>query len=315
MKVVWMFAGQGSQYYAMGRELYEQEPVFREVFDQGDRVVQSLLGISLAKTLYVERGNRFEAFTCITETHPAIFLVEYALAQLLFARGSRPDELLGYSLGEYAAMAVSGMLDFEEALVAVIKQALLLEYTAKRGGMATVLEAPSLMDRSPELFPDCELAGIHFPKSFVVAARGDAITKSVLPGLKERGINAIGLPVDYPFHSSWMDSLLTPSQAILDSLSVRPARIPLLSASSGERVAHFVPGHLWEATRRPIDFPKMVGHLEACGPWYALDLGPSGGMATAVKYNLAPGSPSRFHAIMTPYGNERRRLEQIVQGS
>lgn len=312
MKVVWMFSGQGSQFYGMGRELYEQEPVFREVMDRGEAIVRPLLRRSLLDTLYGARENRFEPFTEITLTHPAIFLVEVALAQLLLSRGAKPDELLGYSLGEYAAMTVAGVWGFDAAVRAVVKQSLLLRYGGVRGRMAAVLEAPEAFD--DPLFAGCERAGVHFPKSFVIAAPGETIPERVVPALRQRGVGVMELPVTYPFHTHWMDRLKTPSRAVSSELEWQPPRWPILSASAGGPVAQPSPDHLWDATRLPIDFTRIVNWLETRGPWAAVDLGPSGGMATAVKYNLPPGSPTRFQAVITPYGHERRNLEAVLAG-
>ena len=311
-KTIWMFSGQGSQYYGMGRDLYENEPTFRETLREGDAVVAPLINTSLVEALYAPRVNRFEPFLPILQTHPAIVLVEVALARLLLERGQRPDFLLGYSLGEYTALIVSGALTLEQGLVALVRQAALLEYAAPRGGMAAILEDPEITRRWPELFAGCEVAGVHFNRNFVVSAPGDEIAQRLLPGLRERGVSAMELPVSFPFHSRWMDAIATPANAILSSLSLGSPSLPMISAATGAPWDGRNLGHLWKATRSRIHFSTVVASLEEQGSWRYVDLGPAGSMATAVKYNLRESSASQPLTVMTPYGNERKHLARVM---
>src|SRR6266566_423860 len=150
-KMIWMFAGQGAQYYQMGRELYEREAVFRQFLERGDHLVQQLINESLVDVIYRQRANRFEPFRRLLHTHPAILIFECAIAEVLMRRGLCPDYLLGYSLGEYACLVISGAISFEDALVTLIKQAELVEYCAPPAEMLAILDSADLMDRHPEV--------------------------------------------------------------------------------------------------------------------------------------------------------------------
>lgn len=310
-KIIWMFAGQGAQYFHMGRSLYENEPVFREWMQRGDAVVKDLLNESVVDVIYAPRPDRFEPFTNILHTHPAILLVECAAAQMLLARGLKPDFLLGASLGELSAFVVAGALSLEAALGWVIKQAELLAYAAPIGGMMVVLEAAELMKTEPRLFEGCELAGTNFPKSFVVAALAPALADTARR-LKERGISFVNLPVRYPFHSSWTDRIATPFRNLWTSIAIGRPSIPVISSQLAGVRDQVGVEDLWLALREPISFAQTVGRLEADGPYCYVDLGPSGNMATAVKYNLAPGSKSEFLPLMTPFAQEPANLERLV---
>ena len=169
-KMIWMFAGQGAQYYQMGRELYEREPVFRQFLEGADRIVQELINESLIDIIYRPRANRFEPFHRLLHTHPAILIFQCAIGETLLKRGLRPDYLLGYSLGEFACLVISGVISFEDALVALIKQAELVEYCLPRGQMLAILDSADLMDRFPEAFRRCAAAAYNSPKNFVVSA-------------------------------------------------------------------------------------------------------------------------------------------------
>jgi len=119
--VIWMFSGQGSQYYQMGGELFEHEPVFRQSFERGSAIVKDLVNESLVDIVYRPRPNRYESFHRTLLTTPAILVVEYAMAQLIVSKGAKPDRLLGYSIGEFASFVLAGVLEFEETLTAVVK--------------------------------------------------------------------------------------------------------------------------------------------------------------------------------------------------
>jgi len=307
-----MFAGQGAQYYQMGRELYEGEPVFRQFVEQADDLVHQLLNESLVDVIYRQRTNRFEPFRRILYTHPAILVFECAIAEVLLKRGVAPDYLLGYSLGEYACLVISGAISFEAALVALIKQAELVEYCAPPGEMLAILDSADLVDRYPEMFRGCVVAAYNFPKNFVVSAPTAAL-RPLREFLKTREINSIELPVDYPFHSPQIDVLQTASEVILGQLPFSLPKTPIISAEQGGFLDKPSAKHLWDVTRNLVDFRKTIRWIEASGPYLYVDLGPSGSMATAIKYNLGKESQSEFLSVSSPFGHECKNLESLVE--
>jgi acyl transferase domain-containing protein len=108
-----------------------------------------------------------------------------------------------------------------------------------------------------------------------------------------------------------MSVVRTPCQRILQNLTPKPSRWPLFSALHGEHV-EFTPGHLWAATQERIDFRERMRRLEESGPYLYVDLGPSGSLATAVKYNLPGTSTSGFTSVITQFGQECRSLERMI---
>ncbi|MGA1876364.1 MAG: acyltransferase domain-containing protein, partial [bacterium] len=126
-QVVFLFSGQGSHYYQMGRELYERHPGFRKWMLMGDGLASDLIGLSVLEQLYNDPFRKSDRFDRTLYTHPAIFLVEYALARTVMDMGIEPTHVLDSSLGGFAAAAVAGVLSFEEALTAVVEQAKVLE--------------------------------------------------------------------------------------------------------------------------------------------------------------------------------------------
>jgi acyl transferase domain-containing protein len=311
-KMIWMFAGQGSQYYQMGQELYEREPVFRQFMERADRLVRDLINQSLIDVVYRQRANRFEPFHRLLHTHPAILIFECAIAEMLLSRGLRPDYLLGYSLGEYACLVISGTISFEDALFMVVKQAELTEYCVPPGQMLAILDSADLIDRSPEAFRRWVVAAYNSPKNFVVTASAEARAQ-LQEFLQGRGILFVELPVDYPFHSPQIDVLRSISEAIFNQVAFSSPAIPIITAEEGGFLNKPSAKHLWDVTRNPVDFAKTIGRLEESGPYLYADLGPSGSMATAVKYNLSKNSQSELVTLSSPFGHEGKNLECLFE--
>src|SRR5690606_32985195 len=128
-EVVFMFPGQGAQYPGMGRRLYAEEKVFRGTVDACCERLQPLLGLDLRALLFAagadEAAARELERTAITQ--PALFVVEYALAQLWQAWGVRPHAMIGHSIGEYAAACVAGVMTLDDALAVVAERGRLME--------------------------------------------------------------------------------------------------------------------------------------------------------------------------------------------
>ncbi len=104
--VIWMFSGQGSQYFNMGRDLYESDSVFRDWMNRCNAVVRRFRQVSLLDAIYrpADRSLPTE-FINLRETHPALFSIQYSLAKTLLNRGMKPDLMLGYSLAKATPVA------------------------------------------------------------------------------------------------------------------------------------------------------------------------------------------------------------------
>jgi acyl transferase domain-containing protein len=300
--IVFMFSGQGSHYYQMGRELFKQEPTFRKLLLDLDAIVRDMVGLSVVRSLYDDTRAKYDLFERVLLTNPAIFMVEFAMAQTLIERNITPDYALGVSMGSFAAAVIAGCIGPEEALTAVIKQADTIEKHCRRGGMIAILSDPRVY-QDQALSSNCDIAAINFSSHFVVAARQDRLD-IIESYLRDNHITFQRLPVSYAFHSRWIDEARDPFQAFLRRLSYKPARIPLVCCAGAAILTAIPDDYFWTTAREPIRFRDTIVNLESRGTYRYIDVGPSGSLATSVKYAVAPTSASEALSTLNPYGHE-----------
>ena len=230
--MVFLFPGQGSQHARMGWGLYRTEPKFREIVDHCAELLMPQLGLDLRTMLYPERTHSEHAAAKLQLTaivQPALFIIEYALAQLLISWGIKPQAMTGHSIGEYVAACLAGVFALEDALCLV----------ATRGRLMQEMSAGSML--AVEL-GECEvrrflrgrltLAVVNAPSSCVVA--GAVATVRELEGeLAARGIACQRLPTSHAFHSELMEPMLAEFRQQVRNVRLRAPTISYLSNLTG----------------------------------------------------------------------------------
>ncbi|UUZ86393.1 acyltransferase domain-containing protein [Paenibacillus sp. P26] len=307
--IVFLFSGQGSQYYQMGRELYLHHDLFRHWMQLLDNGYYSISGQSVVDELYSrEIGSKFDR---LVYTHPAIFMVEYALAQVLMENRIYPDYVLGTSLGEFASIAAARALDYKTALECLTVQAKLVEEHCRPGGMTAILDSCTLYETEPLLNRNTELASVNYESHFVVSGGAEGLSEAEAC-MRGKGILYQRLPVNYGFHSGWIDEAAAPYKRFLGGVSLKPPQVPLVSGFLGDRCGTFESDYLWKAVREPIQFRSALRSLNPADGAVFIDLGPSGTLANFVKHNLAQGL-SDVYTIMTPFHKDVTHLERVIE--
>ncbi|MEP6915793.1 MAG: SDR family NAD(P)-dependent oxidoreductase [Acidobacteriota bacterium] len=231
--VTFMFTGQGSQQVNMMRRLYETEPVFRQHFDEcARRGMES--GIDLHAAVYPAVGQTAEAASLLGTTamaQPALFAVEYSLAQLWRSWGIVPAAMIGHSLGEYVAACVSGVLALDEALALVVLRGRLMQ-ALEPGAMLAVPLGEA------ELAPHLEgttvaIAAVNAPSSSVVSGTFDAVDR-LERTLAQHGLECQRLQTSHAFHSAMMDPALDAFRAAVTQVHFGEPRIPYVSNLTGD---------------------------------------------------------------------------------
>lgn len=311
-EIVFMFAGQGSQYYAMGLEMYENKPVFRDWLNFCSRSLESRLKVSLVDLIYSRKSSRPDVFEITRYTHPAVFCLNYSLAQTLIHEGIRPSRLLGYSLGELVAWTFAGTVRLEEALNLVVEMAFDIEQRTAPGGMLAVLASAALLKEEPELFSEATLAGINYRDHFVVAGTKDKMVQ-IHDELKRRNILCQILPISHGFHSPLLDPIESEVKRHFSALSLRDMEVPVVSSALGRDIEQrdLSADYCWTVLRGPVRFSDAVQHMEKNGPSLYIDAGPSGTLAGFVRNIVGRDAASRAYAVLNPFGKDLRSLEKL----
>jgi acyl transferase domain-containing protein len=309
-RTVFMFSGQGSQYFHMGRELWDGHGVFRRAMLELDAMAQAELGCSVVEQIFQSSKTKADRFDRTLYTHPAIFMVEYALAQTLAAEGIRPDVVVGSSLGELTAATVAGALGPRAAIAAVIQQAKAIEGCCPPGSMLAVLDDPRL-HQEIEPLRAMTLVSVGFDRHFVLSA-GAARVREAESYLRSRALVYQVLPVSHGFHSPQIDAAERGFAECQRRCTLGVPTIPFVSSVTGGFLDDFGDDYFWRVARRPILFREATAALERSGGGLYLDLGPAETLGNLVKYNLRPDSPSRTMGVISPFGAELRRLERVV---
>jgi len=234
-KLAFLFPGQASQYPGMGRDLAENFPESRAVFDEAD----AALGFPISKLCF--EGSE-EELKLTENQQPAILTVSVAAYRALDARGIAPDFVAGHSLGEYSAIVAAGALDFAAAVKLVRGRGRYMQEAvpAGEGAMAAIL------GMSPTDVADvCKKAaagevaspaGLNSPEQTVIAGTAAAVKRAVEIASQSGAKRAVVLAVSAPFHCA----LLAPAQQRLEpdlrAAVFGPLRFPLITNVDAEAV-------------------------------------------------------------------------------
>ncbi|AXW63798.1 [acyl-carrier-protein] S-malonyltransferase (plasmid) [Ralstonia solanacearum] len=317
--VVFMLPGQGCQFYQMGRELYQNNPVFHRWMNELDTLVRPELGHSVIAEIYHDNNARSKTFDDIRLSHPAIFMIEYALGKTLIEQRITPDYLLGTSLGELAAAALADVLPLPEAIRFVTRQGQLFHRRrspATEGAMLAILSEASLYQQTPLLRDHCDIAAYNANSLIVVSGQSARIADAERH-LSSRDIVFQRLPVNQAFHSHHIDFLQPEVEALASQLSLRQARIPVISCHSTETLDRLTADHFWHTIRQPIRFSQTLARIEREAAERGesliyLDLGPSGTLANLIKQNLRDRKLPQIFPVLSPFGRDLEKFDEVL---
>lgn len=284
-EVYFLFPGQGSQHPNMAREIYESEPVFRDAVDRCAQILQPHLEADLRSLLYPSEEVSDQVKRAVTETviaQPAIFTIEYALAQLWMSWGIRPKAMAGHSIGEFVAACIAGVISLEDALALVALRGRMMQGLSPGGMLSVRLTEAELRQRLRE---PLSLAAVNSPSLCVVAGALEPLGQFEKE-LTDAGVACRRLVTSHAFHSSMMDLLIEPLAGAFSRTRLSPPQIPYLSGVTGSWITADQatdPRYWARHAREPVQFSAAVKELRKNSEAILLEVGPGNVLATLAR--------------------------------
>lgn len=287
--IVFMFPGQGAQYANMGQELYQTEKTFREQVDRCCEFLKPLLGLDLRSLIYPNDSEIETAAEKLKQTaiaQPALFVIEYALAQLWMSWGISPQAMIGHSIGEYVAACIAGVISLEDALTLVAIRGRLMQQLPG-GSMLSV--SLSEAEIQPFLNKELSLAASNAPALCVLSGSNEAVNL-LLEKLTAQGIECRCLHTSHAFHSSMMDAILEPFTKAVKQVKLNPPKIPFISNVTGTWITteQATDPHYWaKHLRQTVRFAPGISELLQEPNRILLEVGPGNTLCTFARQHSA----------------------------
>ncbi|NKJ47555.1 hypothetical protein CIC12_12540 [Burkholderia sp. SG-MS1] len=304
---VWVFTGMGPQWWAMGQQLYCDEPVYRAAVDHADGLFQKIAGFSILAEML-----KSEAQSQITRTiyaQSANFMIQWGIATVLRAAGVTPGAVVGHSVGEVTAACVSGALSLEDALRVSYERSRLQARTAGCGSMLAVgMDHEGVVALLKPFEGRVEIAAINGPGTLTLSGETTAI-EALAAELATREVFHRVLNVEVPYHSHLMDPILDELASSLRAIVACEPAVPLYSTVTGGRVEgpSFGATYWPQNVRRPVAFAGAVQSLLDDGFTTFVEIGPHPVLSGALR-DCAKACAKEIRLVETLRRNEAERV-------
>ncbi|KAI4250705.1 MAG: hypothetical protein LQ352_005291, partial [Teloschistes flavicans] len=319
--IIFAFTGQGISCPQLGKDLFHQSPAFRALLLTYQEMAASQ---NLPHFIdLISEGSPNMANESATRLHLAIVALEIAIAHMLKTWGVQPDMVIGHSLGEYAALCISGVLSISDTLYLVGQRARLLEWHLKAGEYALMALRKNIVETQTALdsaqLDNTEIACLNGPNVTVVSGQRDELMKLQVR-IEAGGSKATLLDVPYGFHSKQIEPILDKFQNIAHGVVFSKPTIPVCSTLLGAVVTDdstFSPSYLARQTREPVNFMSALAEAQKAGlateRTQYVECGPEPILAGLIRSNL--GVPvERLFPVFKPNEDNWKTLSALLAG-
>ncbi|UQW99650.1 type I polyketide synthase [Streptomyces sp. RerS4] len=302
--VAFLLPGQGTQLPGMAVGLYDAHPVFRAALDECAEHLRPHLGQDLTTLL---RSGDQEELRRTSLLQPAVVAIGYALARLWEHWGVRPTALLGHSLGEFTAAALSGVFALPEALRLAAVRGRLMEETAVGGMLAVPLGEADAIEAAARYGLD--LAAVNGPAATVLSGPADVVDRAHAD-LEGRGLRPLRLPVDRAFHSALCDEAAARFAEEVAGAARQAPAVPFVSGVTGDRITAELacdPAYWARQMREPVRFDRGLDTLTTLDEGLVLVENGPGSVLTDLVRSVRSANGGKTRLAPPPLPSRGRR--------
>ncbi|NPV90609.1 MAG: type I polyketide synthase [Firmicutes bacterium] len=310
-RVVFVYSGMGPQWWAMGRELLQREPVFLQVLEECDEVFKGFSGWSLLEELRADESSSRMGDTQVAQ--PAGVALQVGLTALWRSWGIRPAAVVGHSVGEIAAAYAAGVLSLREAMLVSYHRSRLQRRLAGKGKMLAAALTEERAREATAGLEDVSIAAVNSSLDVTLAGIESSL-REIAAGLESEEVFNRFLQVDIAYHSPQMEEIREELVSNLGEIEGDSGEMPFYSTVVGERIdgTEVTPGYWWRNVRQPVLFGAAIDSLLRDGYRVFLEVGPhpvlggyvrqslrDAGTSGQVLASLSRGKPEQLQMIDT----------------
>jgi len=276
-KKAFLFTGSGAQYAGMGKEFYQNEPIFAQAVDECFAITKNLLEVDLKKIMFSESGSEEEKLlNRIDLMQPIIFTYEYAMFKWWESLGVNPDMVIGHSLGEIVAACISGVFSLSDALRLTVLRGKLIGEMPIAGTMASVQASEKEVAEVIAGKEDRVSIGVINGKNQTVISGHVEDVQAVVDHFDKKGAKTKVLKIARAGHSPLMDAISGAFSDLLDTFVLQPSRIPLVSNTTGAVAGKEIStSQYWvDHLRQTVRFSDGLDTLFQAGCDVLIEVGP-----------------------------------------